>query len=166
MASSLKGALFSLIFSLFLASTTSFQVTFAAAPLIMLFYTGSLRLVLWAAVFSGLLMDAILLTPRFGLLAVSYLLSVRFLYPFRLYFFKDSQITLPALSFLFSLLSRVIEALLVLFFDLSIPRGYLQHLLVQPFFDLFFACGVFMLPIILWHQYAVRRKKRRYINDS
>ncbi len=166
MASSLRGSLFALACSLILASFTSFHVAFTLAPLVMLFYTGSERLLLWLSLLSGLFMDAIFLSPKFGLLGVTYLISARLLYPFRLYFFRDSQITLPVMVFLFSLLSLFIETLLVLFLDHSIPKGYLERVFMQPFFDLFFGCTVFMLPTILWHQYAVKRKKRRYRNDS
>jgi len=162
MASSLKGSYFALFVALAIASVASWHVTYAAAPIIMLFYTGSERAVLWTALLAGLFMDAIELTPRFGLLGVTYLVTAGLLYPARRYFFKDSLITLPAMSLFFSVISQILGLLLALIFDIPIPQFSLEG----PFIDLFFAIAVFMLPTIIWHQYAVRRTKRRYSDDS
>lgn len=170
MATSTRGSILWLLASL-LASCVfptigGLPVAYVAAPLVMLCYNGSLALCLWASLASGVLLDAIELTPRLGFLGLSYLLSCRMLYPLRLYFFKDSIITLPIMTFLFSFLAGCIEILVALFFDISIPKMHWEHLLLLPVVDAFVAVSVFMLPSFLWDQYRVRRARRRYSDDT
>lgn len=170
MATSTRGCILWLVVAL-LASCVfpavgGLHVTYVAAPLVMLFYNGSLGLCLWVALASGILLDAVELTPRLGFLGLSYLLSCRMLYPLRLYFFKDSSITLPVMTFLFSFLAGCTEILVALFFDISLPKTQWQHLLLLPLVDAFVSLVVFMLPSFLWHQYRVRRARRRYSDDT
>lgn len=170
MAKSLRASIFLLILGILASCVVptigGMHVTYVAAPLVMLFYNASLGMCLWAALLSGVLLDAIELTPRLGFLGLSYLLSCRMLYSLRLFFFKDSNITLPVMTFLFSLLASFTEILVALFFDISIPKTSLEELLVLPIVDAFVALSVFMLPTFLWHQYRVRMSRRRYSDDS
>ncbi len=132
----------------------------------MLFYNGSRAGCLWAALLGGIAMDAIDLTPRLGFLGLAYLLSCWMLYPMRLYFFKDSAITLPVMTFLFSLIAGCAELLIALFFDIRIPKTYWEHLFVLPVVDAMAALAIFMLPTFLWHQYRVKLRRRRYSDDT
>jgi hypothetical protein len=166
MANSVRTSLFAFVVSLIFGGVCTQHLAFVAAPIIMLFYNGSLSLALWLALIGGLYTDAIELSPRFGLLGLSYLFTARLLYPARLYFFKDSIATLPAMTALFSLLSLCIEPVIALLFDISRPGMHPLDLLLQPVLDSFFAICIFMLPTFLWHQYRLRVSRRRYSDDS
>ena len=163
---SIIALLCSIILSCLLPSVSGFHVAFAMAPLVMLFYNASIAICLWSALLSGLALDAIELTPKFGFLGLSYLLTSRLLYPARLYFFKDSHSTLPIMTFLFSFIAGFIEVLVALFFDISLPKCGPLDLLAQPLVDAFFAIIVFMLPSFIWHQYRQRVSRRRYSDDT
>lgn len=170
MASSTRGCILWLLAALFAScafpTVGGLPVEYVAPPLVMLFYSASLGACLWAALVSGLVLDAIELTPRLGFLGLSFLLSCRMLYPVRLYFFKDSSITLPVMTFLFSFLAGCTEILVALFFDISVPKTHWGQLLLLPAVDACLALAVFMLPTFLWHQYRVRRARRRYSDDT
>lgn len=166
MATSKRTSLLWLLFSLLIACTTSWHITYSAAPLVMLFYNASLGICLWVAFLSGLLVDAVDLSPKFGFLALTYLVTAQLLYPVRLYFFKDSKATLPVMTFFFSFLAQCIQFAVALLLEIPIPKGLVDELMFQPFVDAFFALVVFMLPTFIWHQYRVRRTRRRYGPDS
>ena len=142
------------------------SICFVVGPICMLFYNTSLTVCLWAALGSGLLLDAIELSPRFGFLGLVFLLAARLLFGARLYFFKDSFITLPVMTYLFSLLAKCIELPIALFFDISIPKTNLEALFIQPFVDAIAAVCVFSLPSFLWQQYRQKIKRRRYSDDT
>ena len=141
-------------------------LTFCAAPIVMLMYNASLRRCLWLSFFAGLALDAITLSPRFGFLALSYLVTCQMLYPMRLYFFKDSFVTLPVMTFLFSIISQGFEVLIALFFDISLPHTTLKSLFSLALMDAAFATAIFLLPSLIWHLYRQRIARRRYSEDS
>ncbi|MBS0635064.1 MAG: hypothetical protein JSR37_06345 [Verrucomicrobia bacterium] len=166
MANSARTSILLLVLSLFFACISGKPITFIAGPMVMLLYNASLGVCLWAALISGLFLDAVEMSPKFGFLALSYLLACRLVYSFRLYFFKDSYITLPAMTFLFSFFAGCIELLVALFFDITVPTSGWEWLFVVPMVDLFFVLALFSLPTFIWHQYCVRVKRRRYSDDS
>ena len=151
----------SLLATILFPTIGGLTITYTAAPLVMLFYNASQVTCLWTALLCGLFVDAIELSPSFGFLGLSFLLTAQILYPFRLYFFKDSNITLPVMTFFFSFLSGCIELLLALFFDITIPKVQGEWLFVLPVADAVMSMVMFMLPSFLWHQYRVKVSRRR-----
>ncbi len=155
-------SLFALAVSLLAALIYPTGITYVALPLVMLMYNASLSTCLWLALFSGLLVDAIELSPRLGFLGLSYVLTCRILYPVRLYFFKDSFITFPVMTLLFSFILQAVILLVALFFDLTVPKMDF----VSPFVDALFGTCVFVLPTLFWDQYRLRQRRKRYSDDT
>lgn len=170
MASSKGMSLVAFLASLLLACIvpwiTKLPFQYVLAPLVMLMYNSSLVFTLWFALLGGLCLDALTLSPRLGFLGLTYLFSCRLLYPYRLFFFKDSLITLPVMTFLLSLIASLIELAMALFFDIPFATLRLADLLVRPLLDVAFAFVVFELSSLLWVQYRLYVRKRRCSNDS
>lgn len=166
MVNSARSSFVMLVLSLFFACFIGKPITYIAGPMVMMLYNTSLGVCLWAALLSGLVLDSIEMTPKLGFLALTYLLTCRIVYPLRLYFFKDSQITLPVMTFLFSFFAGCIELFVALFFDIPMPIAYSEGLFVVPMVDVLFVVCVFSLPSFIWHQYCLRVKRRRYSDDT
>lgn len=166
MATSSRTSLLALLIGVLLSLVYPSSITYTAAPLVMLMYNASLASCLWAALATGFLLDAIELSPRFGFLGLSYLLACRLLYSLRLYFFKDSLVTLPVMTLLFSFILQAVVLLTALFFDLQLPRIDSLGSILSPFYDAFFACALFMLPTLIWDQYRLRQRRKRYSDDT
>lgn len=156
----------SLLSALLLPLFWSVQLIYVGAPIVMLFYNSSLSLCLWISLVSGCLLDSLVHSPRFGFLGLTFLLTARILYPWHLYFFKDSKVTLPAMTYLFSLIAHLVELVIALFFDLSLPRTSIADFFLLPFLDVGFLMSVFVLPSFLWQLYRLSRHRRRYSDDS
>jgi len=156
----------SLLLAIVVPWMTNQQFHYIIAPLVMLMYNSTLLFTLWFALLGGLALDALTLSPRLGFLALTYLVSCRLLYPYRLYFFKDSKITLPVMTFFFSLLASLLEFGMALFFAIPVQALRLWDLLLGPIYDVAFALVVFELSSFVWVQYRVYLRRRRCANDS
>lgn len=165
MATSYKTALFcfliSVLFACIVPWIANIQFHYIAAPLVMLMYNTTLLQTLWFACLGGLLVDGLTLSPRLGFLALSYLISCRLLYHCRLYFFKDSKMTLAAMTFLFSLVTGIVGMVIALFFNIPLASIRLSDLFVRPIEDMLYAFVVFELSSILWLQYRLQLRRKR-----
>lgn len=152
----------SLILSAFLPTS---DISLIAAPLVMLFYNAPQSWLYWLALFSGVLLDVIEMSPRLGFLGLSYLTAAYFVYPWRVYFFKDSKITLPVMTFLFTFILTIAECFISLFFDVPGFHLKMRDLLLQPASTVAASIVVFMLPTFLWQLYRVYKRPRRCSDD-
>jgi cell shape-determining protein MreD len=155
----------SLAFSLIVPSFFStLKFYFFVPSLIIAFYYLSITTITWLSLIIGLLLDVLSASPRFGFLGISYLLTSLFLYPWRLYFFKDAASTLPALTFFYSLCITVIQSLIALLFDLHGFSWSLYWLftdvVMMPMMDSVYAVLIFSLPHFIYTQYYRIRKQR------
>ena len=133
------------ILGLLLQTYTGWPIQFLAGPCIMFMYTTSRSFCLWAAFLSGLFLDCLMLSPRLGLMATSWVVALATLYPWRLYFFKDSRSTLIIMTYLFVFLTSLLEALFALLLDLPTPlfslRWCVSDLVLMPLLDAMWAFG-------------------------
>src|SRR5262245_28453823 len=91
--------LLSLVFPLYFPKIS---VNFLLSPLVMLMYRARYSLTLVVAFLLGLYLDCLWLSFRLGCIGLSFLLTMRVLYPCRLYFFSDTYATLACMTYLFS----------------------------------------------------------------
>ena len=160
------------IFELFAPRFSGFQqcgltsINFLIPPLIFAIYSSSEKKVLWLALFSGLTADILELTPRLGFLGISYLLTALLIYPYRLFFFKDSLSTPFIMTALFSCLNTILTTLLSHLTQtgplLINVRFCFTELLLMPFVDAIYTLTIFLLPRYAISQYY--RAKRRNHN--
>ena len=141
------------------------EVSFLIPVLVMSFYFVSLNSAAWLALGIGLLLDILNLLPRLGFLGSAYLVTALILYPWRLYFFKDAFSTLPIMTYLFSVFSSLIQALIALLFDLpsfSFSVSWLvSDCFIMPLIDAAGALIFFSLPHFLYSNYYRIKKTRR-----
>ena len=119
------------------------------APIILLVYSTTSGFCYFAAFLSGLYLDCLTGSPRLGFIALSMLVSLRMLYPWRLYFFKDSITTLPVMTYLFAVLSTLIQCFLALILDIPSPitslRLAISEVFVMPLLDVIWGVLAFMI---------------------
>lgn len=121
--------------------------------LIIAYYQKSFIKCLWLSLFCGLIIDMLSSQLRFGTNALNYCLTTLILYPQRYNFFADSKSTLPLMTFFFSLLSSLIQVVLIYIFDQGFPISaswIFNDLLLLPLADAAFAFGCFVLPFALF----------------
>lgn len=149
MVQGFAGSLIALFASLILQSIASLPIHFCIAPIILLMYAGTSSFCLWAAFLSGLYLDCITGSPRLGFIGVSMLVAIRMLYPWRLYFFKDSISTLPIMTYLYASLCALMQCFIVLILDLAPSvmslRLCISEIAMMPFLDVIWAVGAFMI---------------------
>jgi len=115
------------------------SINFLLAPIVMVMYRASYSSTLIIAFLSGLYLDCLWLSIRLGFVGLSFLLSMRLLYPCRLYFFSDTPSTLFFMTYLFSSLSTFVQSVLALFFEQASPltnaRWFLSDVCIMPLLD-------------------------------
>lgn len=126
----------------------SFRLNFFAPFLIIVFYQSSFLSSLYLALLAGLIIDIFASPLRFGVYALNYTITSAFLYGQRKNYFSDSLMTLPIMTFLFAVVSTVLQVCLLLIFS-KIPNisiaWFFSDLLLMPALDAFFAFCWFIL---------------------
>lgn len=148
--------LISFFSSLLLPYFSTLPINFFVWPLVRLFYTASLPVVLFIGLLVGCWNDVMMGSPRFCFLGFSTLLTCWLLYDLKSYFFKDAASTLPLLCYLFSFVLYLVQSLVALLFDLS--SFSLIDLFLMSGIDVLYAWIVFALFPFFWQMYV--RKKR------
>jgi len=122
--------------------------------LIRCIYLKKLGTCLWIACGVGLILDLFSANSRFGLFSANYVLTTYMLYGQKRNFFEDSWSTLPFMTFVFSVLSTLVQILLLLVVDQHIIPLSLHFvfsdLIVMPLLDAVFAFCLFTLPHIFF----------------
>ena len=156
---SISALIFSCIL-FFILGSAPFGINIFAPVLVSLIYNVPLTLVLWLAVVCGFVQDALLGSFRLGFVALSYLLSLFVLYQWRFSFFRDSLVTLPLMTALFSFLVASLQCIELFFFDVPSTFSFLWVLtdcFVMPLLDGAYAFIVFgALPLFFTRFSQVR----------
>lgn len=129
------------------------RILFFAPFLILAIYQHSLTVCLWLAFFCGVILDLLSSSSRLGIEAIAFCLSILILHSQRRNFFADSFSTLPMMTFLFSLLSTAIGAVLLYAIEMHNIisfRWMLTDLLIMPTIDALYAFFLFIFPAMLF----------------
>ncbi len=126
---------------------------FFAPFIVILYYQKPFHIALWASIFCGTILDCLSSSTPFGFYALAYALSTIILYEQHRHFFADKMSTLPLMVFFFSVVTTLIQSLLLGLFQ----RHYLfswgwvfTDFLFFPLYDGFYAFSIFILPWILF----------------
>lgn len=128
------------------------HLMFFAPYLVVCFYKKARYPVLWRALGCGLLIDLLTSTPLFGLTSLNYCLTGLILYGQRRNFFEDQLLTLPLMTFLFSMISSALTALLYVVFGAELLiswRWIITDLIEMPILDALYALLLFAIPFQL-----------------
>lgn len=129
------------------------KLKFFVPFLILAYYQRDLLGSLRYSFFCGLLIDLLSGPTKFGLYALTYTLTTALLYSQRLNLFADNAMTLPIMTFLFSLVSTVLEVCLLYIFGKPTPLSFhwfFSELLIMPLADTLYSFLVFILPFYLF----------------
>ena len=131
--------------------STDLRLLFFAPFLVILYYQKSYVTCLWGALFCGLVLDLTSSQMRIGFYAINYCLTTWLLYGQKCHFFSDSLVTLPLMTFLFSLISTLIG---FMFMNAFVDRvlvsweWVLTDLVAMPVLDATYAFIFFVLPLL------------------
>ncbi len=128
------------------------KITYFAPFLVLLFYQRSLLATLWISSLIGLSLDLVSSYSLLGMYAVNYCVTTLLLYHLKRLLFQDQLSTVPLLSFLFGIISTLIEVIILTLshVTLSLSFGwFISDLIIMPFCDALFAFIGFVLPIFL-----------------
>ncbi|NGX54336.1 MAG: hypothetical protein K1000chlam4_01062 [Chlamydiae bacterium] len=148
----------------------SFHLLFFAPYLIISLYRYPLVDALWRAIGCGIAIDLLSSSPLFGQTALIYCIATLLLHPQRLNFFEDKLSTLPLMTTLFSLLSTIMQALLLFVLGHSIGLHWpmvVTDFIAMPLVDGLYAMLLFTLPFQIYRYlskiivHGYQRKKNR-----
>lgn len=158
-----KNLLISFLVSLLLALLTPLlplpNLTYFAPFLILVYYQKPLSTTLWTSFSCGLVIDLFLSSNQLGLYGTTYLVSSSILVHQRKHFFGDNLTTLPIMVFFFSLLSFLIQVVLLYFFEGGISCSLpclTRQLVVTSLGD---AAMGFILFILPWRLFGKQPRK-------
>lgn len=137
--------------------------------LIRCYYRKSLNACLFIALITGLFIDLFSAHSRFGMYSANYVVTTYLLYQQKRNFFEDSYSTLPVMTFLFSLLSTLVQLILMLLLDNSMIRlsffFLVTDFLLMSFLDAVFAGLVFTLPSFIFGK-PTRKGSEYFFNNE
>jgi len=131
----------------------SLRLIFFAPFLVIVYYQKSYVSALNYSFLSGLIIDIFTSPTRFGLTALNYTVTSALIYNQKKNFFADNLMTLPLMTFLFSIISSVIGIILLSIFSKSINFSYFfifSDLTLMPAFDALFSLCWFILPSLFF----------------
>jgi cell shape-determining protein MreD len=127
--------------------------------LIIMYYKKTFLTCLWGSLFCGLILDLLSSESRLGLYAINYMLTTTLIYQLRHNFFPDSAITLPVLTLFFSMLSALLEIIMMMVFDhrLTLHGHWIFNTMIYlPILNALFAFVIFVIPSILFGKKQLR----------
>ncbi|MBA2369631.1 MAG: mreD [Candidatus Protochlamydia sp.] len=116
---------------------------------------------LWMAALCGLCIDLLSSQMALGFYALNYVLTVEFLYPYKKHYFPESLSTLAILSFMFAIISTLLQVFLFYCFGQSIILSWewvKNDLIQMPLWDALYAFLCFALPATFLHGRRVTRR--------
>lgn len=138
--------------------SASIHIAFFIPFIVTAYYQKSQITSLWISLICGLIVDLLSYSNRMGLCGLSYTLTTFILYEQRMHFFGDRQSTLPIMTFLFSLLSKVFLWTLSYVFEKNFILSnlpFMKELMLFPLINAAYAYTLYMIPA-----FFVRRKIR------
>jgi rod shape-determining protein MreD len=136
----------------------SLRLLFFAPFIIITYYQKSYVAALNYSLLVGLILDLFTSPLRFGLNALNYTMTTAFIYNQKKNFFADSPTTLPLMTFIFSILSTLIQITLLSIFSKPISLSLtwiFSDLIIMPALDALFAFAWFILPHFLFRKRIV-----------
>lgn len=127
----------------------AWKLSFFVPFLIITLYKRPFATCLGYAFFCGFLMDIVSDYHHLGIYTLNYCATCAILFPQKRHFFKDSATTIPLMTFLFVLLSTLIQLFLIYSFEKGIPLSWSwvgTDLILMPLFDSLYAYLLFTLP--------------------
>ena len=133
--------------------------------LILTLYQKPLSSCLFASFFCGLFVDLFSGGERLGLYGMNWCLSLWIVSQFKTHFFADHLTTLSLMTYLFSLISSLIQPILLTLLETSfhLSWGWLwTNILLLPILDACIALCVFIVPALglQWFFLWLRSKRR------
>ena len=129
------------------------QLLFFAPFLAILYYKKNYLSALWFSLFCGVIVDLIAPPARFGIYALNFCLTTGMIYHQRRNLFADSLSTLPIMTLLFSVISTLVQVVLLYIFA-EPPHITLKwiftDLMMLPLADALFAFVWFILPDLVF----------------
>jgi hypothetical protein len=154
----LLAAFFFLFFSLF---SFGINIRFFAAPFAMLPYLFPLSQCVWIAFTIGCFLDVMQGSLQFGFFGAAYMLAIMLLFRLRRFFFQDDPGTLAIMTYLFSIICSLTEAILAIILEIPSPLFSFSWIftdcLIMSLFDVAFA----LLLILKLPEMSMLRMKRR-----
>lgn len=138
----------------------SLTLIYFAPFLIICFYRYRKTTCLWLALLAGVSIDLFAAHTRLGFFAMVYLITTFSLYTQQRNFFEDRLSTLPIMTFLFALLSTLLQLPLLYVFEQSIDLSLewiKNDLILNPMGDAFYALVAFTFPKMLLYKPKPRR---------
>ncbi len=139
------------------------DVHFFAPPLVMLITMGTLMQTMTTSLIIGCFLDIATHSPRLGFIALSYLLTSYTLYSCKRLLTHDSFVSLPLLTYIFSMLTSLFHIIIAFLFDIPLPSQtaawIIQDAFLMPLFDVAYAIFVFSLPHYLFSRYHLPDKR-------
>ena len=136
------------------------KIMFFAPFLVITFYQKELISSLWWAFATGLIIDLISFQPPFGFYACNYVITTLILHPQRRNFFADHMTTLPIMTFFFSVVSTILQLIVLQIFANPVMismRFLLTDVLIMPLVDALFAYVWFELIPVAFFKKSKRR---------
>lgn len=130
---------------------SNLQLLFFAPFLVITFYNKNKLTCLWWALLCGMIIDLLSAQMRLGAYAFNYCATVMIVYSQKRHFFEDSISTFPIMTFLFSIVSTLIQVGMFYSFGHSISLSFewvKQDLIWMPLLDAFYAALLFTLPYL------------------
>lgn len=131
----------------------SIRLLFFSPFLITALYQKPIPTALCLALLCGFILDLLSSSPRLGIHALDFCVTLAILYKQQRNFFADSLSTLPFMTFLFSMISTAIFGLLVYTIEMQniiSLRWIFTDLLLMPVADAGYAFVVFILPALFF----------------
>ncbi len=108
---------------------------------------------LWMASLCGLIVDLFSSEFRLGVHALNYCLTTFFLYKQKRHFFEDKPLALSLFTLLISVVSTILQLLLISIFDRALPLSgklLITDLALMPLLDAAYAFCWFSCPMMLY----------------
>lgn len=142
----------------------SYGFNFFAPFLTTVYYAFPLSKALWIAAGAGYTLDLMSSEFKFGLSALSFVLTTSTLYQQKRHFFEDKALAFSLYTILISLTSRILQILFIHLFDRGISFSFLMFLnniIIMPILDGGYALLWFMIGMELNKQFNKFQKKFR-----
>ncbi len=126
----------------------------AFSPFLALLYNrASFLPALWIATLSGLIIDLLSSEFRLGIYALNYCLTTILLYKQKRHFFEDKPLAVSLFTFFISIVSTLLQLLLISMFDRALPMSLkllITDLLIMPLADAVYAFLGLSCPMLLF----------------
>lgn len=138
------------------------KLNFFAPYLVILLYKKGKIASLWHALLAGFVLDLLAAATPFGFWTLNYLITLFILSHIKQFFFEDKFMTLPLLTFFFSLFSTLFFTLSTHLFFYKIQWGFswiLTDFFLYPIFDGLFALIAFNLPLYYLKKFLPQKRR-------